>query len=534
MIMKIEKKILIVDDKSENLLALEIVLKDFNVQIVKATSGNEALAKTIDYDFALALIDVQMPEMDGFETVKLMRQVEKTKFLPVIFLSAIYSEDHFLIQGIETGAVDFIIKPFNTKILQGKVKVFLDLYEQKKRLELEIEHRKVTESFLRDTEKLLIQAKKRAEESDRLKTAFLANMSHEIRTPLTTIVGFAGLLTEKNVSEDEKRQYSEFISKSSESLITIINDILDIAKIEAGQLKTNIEPVDLNLLLNEIRVTFKAKLLRMNKGHIEFSLHTPDKTRLFNSDESRLRQIVLNLLSNAAKFTLKGSIEFGYTLKNNQVEIFVKDTGVGIPEDKLELIFDRFQKVESHSNINASGTGLGLSIVKKLVQMLGGNISVTSEINQGSTFTITMPFATADDKGPSDEKLLDSVPVNPNWSSKHVMIVEDEYPTFVLLKSMLTPTGLNITWAKDGKEALETMSSQKQIDAVLMDIKLPGMSGIEAFAEFRKINQSLPIIAQTAFAMTEDCEKFREMGFNGYISKPIIVKDLYQVLHNVL
>lgn len=532
--MRIEKKILIVDDKPENLVALETILKDFDVRVIKANSGNEALAKTIDYDFALALIDVQMPEMDGFETVKLMRQVEKTKFLPVIFLSAIYSEDHFLIQGIETGAVDFIIKPFNTRILQGKVKVFLELYEQKKKLELEIEQRKITESFLRDTEKLLIQAKKKAEESDSLKTAFLANMSHEIRTPLTTIVGFAGLLTEKEVSPIEKKQYSEFISKSSESLITIINDILDVAKIEAGQLKTDIEPVDINMLLQEIRVTFKSKLMRMNKGHIHFLLDIPDETTLLNTDESRLRQIILNLLSNAAKFTLTGSIEFGYVLKSSQIEIFVKDTGVGIPEDKHELIFDRFHKIENPEVINSSGTGLGLSIVKKLANMLGGNITVVSEINRGSVFTVTLPFAPSVNQVPHGEKLADSVPVNPNWASKHVLIVEDEYPTYVLLASMLTPTGLNVIWAKDGREALETMSCQKQIDAVLMDIKMPGMSGIETFTEFRKLNRSLPIIAQTAFAMTEDSERFREIGFDGYISKPIIVNELFKVLNNVL
>jgi CheY-like chemotaxis protein len=239
-------------------------------------------------------------------------------------------------------------------------------------------------------------------------------------------------------------------------------------------------------------------------------------------------------LSNAAKFTLNGFIEFGYALNSDQIEIFVKDTGIGIPEDKQELIFDRFHKIENPGVINSSGTGLGLSIVKKLANMLGGNITVVSEINRGSAFTVTLPLSTEIKHVTLGEKLADSIPVNPNWASKHVLIVEDEYPTYVLLESMLTPTGLNVTWAKDGKEALETMSCQRQIDVVLMDIKMPGMSGIEAFTEFRKLNHSLPIIAQTAFAMTEDCERFREIGFDGYISKPIIVNELFKVLNNVL
>ncbi|HEX2936041.1 MAG TPA: response regulator, partial [Bacteroidales bacterium] len=177
----ITKKILIVDDRAENLIALQVLLKGFQAEIITALSGNEALTKTLEHDFALALIDVQMPDMDGFETVRLMRKVEKTMFLPVIFVSAIYSEEHYKIQGIEAGAVDFIAKPFHSKILLGKVKIFLDIYEQKKKLELEIEQRIKSENSLREAEKELIEAKEKAEESDRLKTAFLANMSHEIR-----------------------------------------------------------------------------------------------------------------------------------------------------------------------------------------------------------------------------------------------------------------------------------------------------------------------------------------------------------------
>lgn len=538
--MKIIKKILIVDDKPENLVALEAILKNFDAQIIKANSGNEALTKTIEHDFALALIDVQMPEMDGFEIGSLLRQVEKTKLLPVIFLSAIHSEDQFLIQGIEAGVVDFIIKPFLPRILQGKVKIFLDLHEQKKRLEIEIEQRKQTELHLRETEKNLIEAKLKAEESDRLKTAFLANMSHEIRTPLTTIVGFAGLLCEKAASDENRAKYANYIYRSSEGLIAIINDILDIAKIEAGHLKIKREMVDINYLLNEIFSTFKVKLEKMNKSHIQLKLNMPEgPAPLLMSDEGRLRQIITNFLGNASKFTSDGSIEFGYRDMDEQVEFFVKDTGIGIPEDKFGLIFDRFQKLEDSNAKDNGGTGLGLSIVKKLVQLLDGEINVTSKVNEGSCFSFRISYEKTTGVFQEDMHAVKALNGNTEiddtkWNSKSILVVEDEYSTYVLLESYLSQRGMKVKWARNGREAIEIIQSESKFDAVLMDIRMPVLSGIDAFIEIRKFNREVPVIAQTAYALAEERDRLREIGFNGYITKPIIKKDLFKILNTVL
>lgn len=533
--MIIEKKILIVDDKPENILALEVILKDLDVQIVSATSGNEALAKTIEHDFALALVDVQMPEMDGYETVKLMRQVEKTRFLPVIFLSAIYSEDHYLIQGIEAGAVDFMTKPFKTRVLLGKVKVFLQLYEQKKLLEIEIEQHKKTEEYLRETKRKLLEAKIKAEESDKLKTAFLANMSHEIRTPLTSIVGFAGLLSEKELSPAKKEEFAGYIYKSSEGLINLINDILDVAKIEAGQLVINKEPVNINEVMRELHATFRAKLEKMNKNYIDLRLSIPPgEDKFLTTDESRLKQVIINLLGNAAKFTLEGSIEFGFGVNDKEFRFFVSDTGVGIPEDKYALIFDRFQKIQNKNISNTSGTGLGLSIVKKIIELLEGNIWVNSRVDQGTTFTFTLPDVAYQPGITTEaEAETDFATETPDWSSKHIMIVEDEYPTYVLLESLLNPTGVHIKWARNGKEAVETYLDDNRIDVVLMDIRMPVMTGLEAYGELRKMNRKLPIIAQTAYAMAEEKEHFQEIGFNGYLPKPIIKKELLNLLNSI-
>jgi signal transduction histidine kinase len=525
-----DKKILIVDDKPDNLVALEMILRNFDAEIISSTSGNDALEKTIEHDFALALIDVQMPEMDGFEMVRLLRQVEKTKYLPVIFISAIYSEDQFLIQGIEAGAVDFIIKPFQPRILIGKVKIFLDLYDQKKRLEVEIQERIKTEASLRAARESLIEAKKKAEESDRLKTAFLANMSHEIRTPLTTIVGFAGLLAEDYISRESKQEYVNYIYKSSENLIAIINDILDVAKIEAGQLKIEKAPVDIKSVLKEIYQTFQTKIEATEKN-ISAQLQIPDgEPLILNTDEGRIRQVLHNLLGNALKFTPEGSIQFGYTEEEQYVEFFVHDTGIGIPEDQLDRIFERFQKLENGTILNSSGTGLGLSIVKKMVEFLGGTISVFSTLNNGSLFSFTIPK----DIRPANRNNTqsDTLPEHLNWSSKKIMVVEDEFSTYVLLENMLSSTGVKLQWAKNGREALDNLSDK--VDAVLMDINMPLMSGIEAFQELRKINNEIPVIAQTAYAMDDEKEHLTALGFNGYITKPILKTDLLQVLNTFL
>jgi two-component system, sensor histidine kinase len=386
-------KILIVDDKPENIVALEGLLKHFDAVTVKATSGNEALILALEHDFALALIDVQMPGMDGFETVRLMRQIEKTRYLPVIFLSAIYSEDHYKILGIEAGAVDFITKPYVPRIVLGKIRIFIELYENRKRLEEEIEQRRKTEAFLRETESRLLNALAHARESDRLKTAFLENVSHEIRTPLTTILGFSGLLANTDTDREVRRKFYGIISKSGETLLNILNDILDVARIETNQFRVITAPADINLILRDLESAYREVLRNNEKSNISLNLHLPaESPGKFVTDESRLKQALSNLLSNAVKFTLKGRIDFGYNISGKGLTFFVKDTGIGIPEDRREIIFDRFRKIENRKALNTAGTGLGLPIVKKITELLGGKVIVRSEINKGSEFTIELPW----------------------------------------------------------------------------------------------------------------------------------------------
>jgi signal transduction histidine kinase len=525
------RKILIVDDKPENLVALEKVLGDFDGEIIKANSGNEALVKTLEHDFALALIDVQMPDMNGYETVKLMRQVEKTRLLPVIFLSAIYSENEYHIQGIEAGAVDFITKPIQPRVLMGKVKVFLELYDQKSKLEQEIEQRKQTEASLRIVERQLIDAKIKAEVADKLKSAFLANMSHEIRTPLNAIVGFSILLADDDLDSEKKQQYIGYINSSSDTLLNIINDILDIAKIEAGQLKIINGPTNINNLLSELFETFTVELEKKYED-IRIILSLPDQTidSPIITDENRIKQLLSNLIQNAIKFTPKGTIEFGYSFNEKFIGFFVQDTGIGIAEDKFDFIFDQFQKIHNEHIKNTSGVGLGLSIVKKIVNLMGGDISVQSKLNEGTRFSFNIPLVFADpDKViavKEDEIELKTI----DWSTRNILIAEDEYTNYLLLEEILLPTKAKIRWAKNGQEVVDEFQNAQKFDVVLMDIKMPVMTGLEAFSEIRKTNKEIPIIAQTAYAMAGEMEHFIKFGFNGYLTKPIQRRELMHLL----
>ncbi|HEX2921541.1 MAG TPA: response regulator [Bacteroidales bacterium] len=521
-----KSKILIVDDRKENIIAMQTLLEELNVDIITASSGNEALATTLENDFALALIDVQMPEMDGYETVRLMRKVEKTRFLPVIFVSAIYSNDPYLIQGIEAGAVDFITKPFNPRILLGKIRIFLDMHLQKNLLEAEIERRILVEDQL-------TEAKLRAEESDRLKSAFIANMSHEIRTPLTTIVGMAGLLSEKDYLPDKKKEIAAHIEKNSESLLTIINDILDLSKIEAGEVKVNKRPVDIRKLLNELHQIFLQKLKRNNKiSTVELRLNMNDESPVFPvTDENRLRQVLSNLLGNALKFTSAGFIEIGYKLGDGYIDLYVEDTGSGIPQEKMQVVFERFQKLNDFS----VGTGLGLSIAKKLTDILGGQISVVSEINKGSKFIVSIPYTEIDLE---NKNQINTNPINQkrmaDLSNKTLLIAEDEYPIYFLLETMLAPSNIKIKWARNGREALEVFKEEGNFDAVLLDIKMPEMDGIETFKEIRKVDKKVPVIAQTAYVMSEERAHLEEIGFSGFISKPFVRSEIIEMIDSLI
>jgi PAS domain S-box-containing protein len=369
-------------------------------------------------------------------------------------------------------------------------------------------------------EKEILAAKEKAEESDRLKTSFLQNMSHEIRTPMNAIMGFSALLPDQFNDKSKLEQYTKIISQRSSDLLDIINDILDISKIESGQLAVNIEECDLNELFAEITTFFTEYKKRIEKQHIKLKLQAlcDPSEHIIATDLVKLKQIFINLISNAFKYTNEGKIEGGCKLdeKNNLV-FYVSDTGSGIPRDKHEAVFERFFQLHQGPIRNIGGTGLGLSIVKGLVGLLGGEIFLESEPGIGSTFTFTIPFKTIQPlhHGPSVVK----TPNEKNFSDKTILIVEDDLYNAEYLKEILLTTRLNVLYAETGNAAIDASINQ-HVDLVLMDIRLPDMNGYEAAQKIRQYKPEMKIIAQTAYASQSDKQKAFDAGFNDYVSKP--------------
>jgi len=367
----------------------------------------------------------------------------------------------------------------------------------------------------------LLQAKERAEESDNLKTAFLQNMSHEIRTPMNAIKGFSGLLVENHSDEVRLKRFTKIIDQRCDDLLDIINDILDIAKIESGELTVNLEEFDLLDLFNEIDSQFKNYQLQYDKQHIQFRMKYNNDLlgKLIITDKIKLKQIFVNLITNAFKFTDAGTIEFGYEqVGDDKLMFYVSDTGIGIPRDKQNVVFDRFMQLEYVVNRSIGGTGLGLSIVKGLVNLVGGEIFLESELDKGSKFSFTFP-----------SKLMNSLPksikvINETESylfkDKTILIVEDDFYNMEYVKEVLLNTGANLIFAETGQKAVQIVST-KFVDLVLMDIQLPDMDGYQASREIRQFKPKLKIIAQTAYASSYDQMKALNEGLDDYISKPI-------------
>jgi PAS domain S-box-containing protein len=385
-----------------------------------------------------------------------------------------------------------------------------------------------TEGSLRDiTERKqmemdLIRAKEKAEESDQLKTAFLHNISHEIRTPLNAIVGFAGLLSSPELSSPEREQYADIILRSSDQLLSIMSDILSISAIEAGQEKITESQLDLKSTLDTLYQQF---LIKAERQHISLNLK-PGEIEIEDNivtDGIKLMQILANLIDNAIKFTSRGHVTFGYQKKDNELIFYVEDTGIGVAVEMREKIFKRFHQVESTSTRQFGGSGLGLSISKAFVELLGGRIWLESELNKGSTFYFTIPLKMSGKNTVSRKQILNGSGIRSKKSST-ILIAEDEDTGFTLLERMLSGEKITILRAKNGVEAV-AMCKSKQIDLVLMDIKMPVMDGMEATRQIRKFLPGLPIIAQTAYSTEADKEKTIACGCNEFISKPI-KKDL--------
>jgi PAS domain S-box-containing protein len=768
-------EILLVDDRDENLLALEVILANQNYKFVRANSGKEALKILLgEHDFAIILMDVQMPVMDGFETAELIRQSERFKRVPIIFLTANTNNQEDIFKGYMTGAVDFMVKPLSAKILKAKVAVFVDLYKKNHELRVQgdnmktlnsrleqqsqyvrslieasldplitinsegkitdmnealtritgIPREKITGTFFFDyftrpetakgivqevfekgsisdylliikhvngkltevlfngsvykdandkvlgavviaREKLLskysrtlieacldplitinsegkitdmnvalsnitgikrekitgtdfldyftdkqkakeiyeeafakgftvdspltirhvegklidvlcngsvykdergnvqgivivarditarkkfenelIEAKRNAEHAARIaedavraKQQFLSNMSHEIRTPMNAIVGFTKVVLKTDLTE-KQREYINAIKISGDALIVLINDILDLAKVDAGKMTFEQIPFNLSASLYAMLHLFETKINEKNLKLIkEYDNSIPE---VLMGDPVRLHQIVLNLVSNAIKFTTEGSITVSVHMleddaKKVTLEFSVSDTGIGIPENKIDSIFDNFQQATSETSRIYGGTGLGLAIVKKLVVAQGGDIKVKSKPNVGSTFSFTLSFRKTKEKveKQDSDKGAEQLPAEEKKKGS-ILVVEDVSLNQLLMKTLLEEFGYEMNIAGNGKIAIEKLKD-KNYDLILMDLQMPEMNGFEATEYIRNtMKLDIPIIALTADVTTVDLEKCKKIGMNDYISKPIDDKLLYKKIGKYL
>ncbi|MFP4023608.1 MAG: tetratricopeptide repeat protein [Thiohalospira sp.] len=399
--------------------------------------------------------------------------------------------------------------------------------------------RNITERKI--AEEKLKKAKERAEKSDHLKSAFLANMSHEIRNPMNAINGFLSLLGDPDIKEKQRLKITELARSSSNDLLNIINDIIDISKIEADELTVDKSLHYVDTILKEIYDYYLKDLNYLHKDKVDLRLEIEKKSQgdkiAIYTDKARFKQVMHNLITNAIKFTDQGEIVFGYQRissgSRKLLKFFVKDTGIGIPEESQEYIFNRFSKLDDERKKNYKGTGLGLAISKKLVNMLGGEIGVESEIDKGSVFYFTLPYKLLDSKEkaflPETEKKQDV-----NWKNKLILVVEDTASNFLLLENYLKPTNVQIIWAKSGKEAIEIFKDTGHFDLVLMDIQLPGINGYEVTKLIKAHNKNVPVIAQTAYALSGEKEYSLKEGCDDYIAKPFKKETLIELLNKYL
>lgn len=661
--------ILMVDDRPDGLLAMEALLTDpEKYRLVKANSGLEALALVEQYDFAVILMDVQMPEVDGFQAARLIRQKKAYVHIPIIFVTAINKDDRYVYQGYESGAVDYIFKPFDPLILTSKVAVFADLHLQKRKVRWQAEelarneallHRSYIQSLefeslkryqnLADAiphivwrassegtvdyynqlwssytgmsleqslgtgwqeafnsydlrillttwsdaihearnfetecrirrhdgvyrwhwikgvpeknsdgqviawlgtctdiqdrksfEKKVVEAQKNAEAASLAKSQFLANMSHEIRTPLSAIMGFTELMMDEDATDDEKNTNLQIVRRNGQQLLKIIDEILDISKVEAGRLETENEVVNLVDLMSGIEslmeVQANAKGIDLK---IEIDQKIPDCVR---TDETRLRQILINVIGNAIKFTHDGEVRVTVTYGMNEeglslLKVLIQDTGIGLDPKAEEQLFTPFHQADTSTTRLYGGTGLGLALSRQLARALGGDVWLDrSELGQGSTFVVqinaeptecsvwvkSLREAQKKSRGPqkSEQRELEGA---------KILLVEDAEDNQVLISHFLARAGAEIDMASNGQEGIQKALAN-EYTAVLMDIQMPFVDGYEATTQLRQAGYLKPIIALTAHALREEREKALQIGCDGHLTKPI---DRVQLIENL-
>ncbi len=554
--------ILVVDDRDENLIAVEAVLSDPGYRLVRARSGREALKEVLDQDFALILLDVVMPGVDGYETATLIRERQRSRQTPIIFLTANDWGVQHVFRGYTVGAVDYLVKPVPADVLRSKVAVFVELFNKQEALRTaqeeleqriaertrelastnialsaEIEERSKIE---RERVQLLRReqaARLEAERANRLKDEFLATLSHELRTPLNAIMGWAHVLGQSSQDRETVQRAAAVIRQNAKSQSQLIDDILDVSRIVGGRLVLDTQLVNLHVVIDDaidsLMPAASAKSIQV--------VRALDRDINVIGDRDRLQQVVWNLVSNAFKFTSKGGrVEIRLAEVEGDAQIEVADSGIGISPEFLPYVFDRFRQADSSMSRRHSGLGLGMAIVRHLVELHGGTVSVESAgENLGTTFRLHLSRHTGaapqlveapvrsmpDHASESDLEHLDGV---------HVLIVEDDTDSRNVLAILLQRLGALVEAVATAKDAYDRVSHRRP-DVLVSDIGMPDEDGYSLIRRVRQIAgaRNLPAIALTAYARKQDAEEALGAGYDCHLPKPVAPADLIRAIKSV-
>jgi signal transduction histidine kinase len=523
--------ILIVDDNPNNRFTLRALLKRFHdCEIIEADSGTAALGRVVEQPVDLILLDVQMPGMDGFETARHLQMTERTRSIPIIFITAVFKAEEFIRHGFDIGAVDYLTKPIDDSLLLNRIRLYRSIRQRERQLSAMVEK-------LRRNEQALSIAKDAAEAASRAKSTFLANMSHELRTPMNAIMGMTDIVLRRMTDPQLIDQLTK-VKTASTHLLHVINDILDISKIEAEHL--TLERVD--FMLGEVLENLSSMVShKVAEKHLQLKLDLSPEIvgTLLRGDPLRLGQILLNLTSNAVKFTAQGTITLRarITAENPaevQLHFEVADTGIGISADDQTRLFSAFEQADGSMTRKYGGTGLGLVISQRLARLMGGDVGVISQPGVGSTFWFAARIDKAADAVPSAPTFTSGAAeerLKTEFAGTRVLLAEDEPVNQEVSRGLLEDAGLAVDLADDGVEAI-ALAKQHRYALILMDMQMPNLNGVEATRAIRTLPGygHTPILAMTANAFDEDRQVCLEAGMNDHLSKPVDTDVLFETL----
>ena len=514
-------KILVVDDRNENLIAMKELLKNFEAEILLAQSGNDALSLTLRHDFSVVLLDVQMPVMDGFEVAHLLLNNEKTKHLPIIFLTAISKEDGYVHKGYEEGAVDFIFKPVDPVILRSKVNVFLELYS--KRLEL------------KEAMAALETKQKELQRSNEELNNFATVVSHDLKEPLRKILFYCEKINYKFIEQNdtECNKKMESVIKSGSRMSTLVNDLLAYSRVSIK--KRELLPVDLELEVTEVLSDLEASI-QSSQAKVELI----DLPKL-NADPIQMRQLFQNLISNCLKYHREGVppqiVIRGFSKDSKTVEVTISDNGLGMTSEDADRIFKPFERLESGAH--REGSGVGLATVRKIIDRHKGSITVLSRLGKGSIFVMKFPQSLTEDRIDSMGVDEDEAPFSNHYidspGAPKVLVAEDTPKFQSLFAESLKAHHYSFDIYSNGKEAVDAYKSQSY-DIVLMDCDMPLVDGFQASEAIRRYEQETahkrtPIIAVSLTVLFEDMNLYKDAGIDDYLAKPFEEKELHVMLN---